>query len=184
MSGYPPRVVPRCSTVAVLVLVLAACASAPRYHRTPGCVVPERSTDVVRLARGASATLAPACPDRLEGYIRGPITLTASDEGLRVQFHVVVATFSPGPYRDERGDPERDAVVVFPSGEGSGRAAIELSTIPAPGGYEVDDVIPWEVWGLQGPSGTFHLVIAVFDRQSTGAEHETRISTFVIVGQE
>lgn len=162
-------------------LTLGGCAAAVRTVRTPGCVPVERAPHNVVLELGRSAAVAQGCPRDLEGSILGPVRLTATREGLQIQFGVMVEEYEPGPYRDE--GPERDTVVVFPAGTGPGQPTHELATSAAHGrrGYNVDDTVPWSVWGLEGPAGTFQLVCAVFDRYNNNFQVETRITLHVVV---
>jgi hypothetical protein len=168
------------AAVAVAVAVaLAGCSAAGRTVLTPGCAPLERVPHHVTLDLLRTVAVAQACPRDVEGSIRGPVRLTATREGLRIQFGVVVESFEQGPYRDD--GPERDVVVVFPAGTGPGEPAHELSLARAPYGYDVDDTIPWGVWGLDGPAGTFQLVCAIFDRYRGNFQVETRVTLHVVV---
>ncbi len=130
--------------------------------------------DTVQLVGNAAVEIAAPCPELGVANVSGPIRLTATGDGLRIEMNVVDPSYVPGTLRLIRG--QRDVVVVFPNGESPGRASIELATDPAPRGYHVDDVVPWESWHLHGPDGELHFLCVLFDREASGAETETRIS--------
>ena len=39
----------------------------------------------------------------------------------------------------------------------------------------MDDVVPWETWGLREPEGAFHLVCVLSDRAADGTETALRL---------
>ncbi|MEI8257109.1 MAG: hypothetical protein WCJ30_15660, partial [Deltaproteobacteria bacterium] len=119
------------------------------------------------------------CPELGDTNVTGPIRLTATGDGLRIEMSVVDPSYSPGTLRLNQG--ARDVVVVFPSGESPGRPSIELATEAIARGYHVDDVVPWESWQLRGPDGEFHFLCVLFERQANGTETETRVSVHVRV---
>jgi hypothetical protein len=162
---------------------LLACGGPQRIGiNTPGCVDATRSQDSIELIVGQKVSIPQPCPEANDGYLLTPIEMEASDEGLRIKFNVKVDTFEPGNYREE--DNERDAVVVFPRGEGPGRPAIELHLEAAPEGYLAEDVIPWAGLGLTGPEGRFRLSMVVFNRQEGRTQTEVRIGMHVRVRGE
>lgn len=165
--------------LAVVVLVASGCAGRQIAPRAPGCVSPTETTDRVVLVAQRTVNVAPPCGDGGEAAFVGPIRLTATDDGLHVQFEVADPSFVPGSYR--QGSGQRDVVVVFPSGTAPGRPAVELAVDATPRGFRVDDILPWETWGFHHAVGEFRFVMSFFDREPSGAEHETRISMHVAV---
>jgi hypothetical protein len=164
---------------AIGLLALGACGgpqAPPRFH---GCLDATQTPGSARLVLNHVTDVPPPCPLPGESYVSTPIRLTPGLDGLRVQFEVVDRSFVVGTYRQPTG--ERDAVVVFPSGESPGRASVDLALDSTPRGYRVDDVLPWETWGFHDADGDFRFLCAVIDRDATGSESETRISLHVTV---
>jgi hypothetical protein len=135
--------------------------------------------DHLQLVLGRSATVAPPCVVRGVAHPAGPLTLIAQDDGLRVQLEVFDPSFVPGGYRETSG--QRDVVVVFPFGGAPGQPAVELALDATGTGFVVDDVVPWETWGLRHGEGELYFVMAYFDREASGAENETRFSLHLAV---
>lgn len=146
--------------------------------------------DAVRLTDGAEEVLiTPPCPSEESPVIDQPIALRALTEGLRVHFTVRDPSWVPGPMRDVRCDRydqgdhprqcQRDVVVLYPNTAVPGAPTIELDATPRPGGFAVDQILPWSLWNLERGLDRFRLRISLFNRGPSGVETELRISVMV-----
>lgn len=163
----------------LLSVLAAACMGRTSRPTLPGCVQPTNTLARAELVVGHTVNIPPPCRVLGESFFAGPVQLTATEDGLQVLAEVSDPSFVPGSYRQAEG--QRDVVVVFPAGEAPGRPVIELALVATPAGFRIDDVLPWETWGLRGPEGRFYFVMSYFDRERGGAEQETRISMHLTV---
>ena len=171
---------PRRPWAALLVAAAVAPAcGAPRLStaRTPDCVPYSRTQQSLELHVGQRVEMPEACPTLGVLQIITPIALYARPDGLQVSFDVRDPSYVPGGLRQDQG--ERDAVVAYPQGEGPGRPVLELATTARQGGYRVEDVVPWDAWGMTEPTGDFVLNLSLLDRERTGAETELRVRVAV-----
>lgn len=158
--------------LALCALGSLSCGAALRSYGARGCV-PAHGEDVLELVANNTVSLPPTCTFWPGIYLSAPLQLTARQEGLEVHLSIADSEFVPGAWRLPRGP--RDAVVLFPQGQGSSRPTLEVETDAISGGYSVEELIPWSTLSPDPAQGRFVLHLVLFNRERNGEEQELRL---------